>query len=494
MVILYAVLAVAIIGASAYPFIAGYAELDDENRLAVIGTVAITAWPPIMTFFLGPILLGGPSSALFPSLWYAPALAVLVITLARNVNRPGLTIDLPVALILTVSASALFPILAGHGKSDLLRWGLGATLLLLTLTKGTGVSVAAVALGCRIALVSISVSVLAAILLNPAIVVACREDKCGSAGRVLTSDFAGNGNVLGLTVALILPFAVVGVAWYRAAGFVVGVLLIGELAGSRTAFIGVGIVVAMHFALRVARGRMRSAVLGIGLVSALLLSLAPAALRYGDASFSYRGMLWNNGKQMIAQRPFIGHGPLAWEHFGLTTIFDANYSPHNAWLDMTVSVGIWGVVVVVGAVMLKLFLVSRAEREVLIVYLCGVIGACTLESLFVPYFFGIIPFTAILPLYVGPGRLAFEKFSRAKVSDEGGLRQPEGAGPRPADGRGPGLPVPRPTGGRPRLRVVPDLEETQVIPRPVPMGQDLMRPVQMRPETRVVERPEMRLR
>lgn len=418
MTLVYLFAAAALAGAVAGSVPLGLRALTAEDRRAVATVVLVTAWPLSWTFLFGPVLVGTPASPLFPLAWYAPAAAMALLSTAAAGNDRGVRIDLPTLLVFATSVMALIAAVAApKDGSDLLRWGLGFLLVLPALLKGR-VTVAAVAVGCRFALVLTALAVLVAVLVEPAVVEACRADKCGAAGLVLTSPFAGNGNVLGLSVALLLPFALAGppvrpggqaprsgrlADLGRSVALTGCVVALGELAGSRTAFIGVGIVVAVHLALRLCSPRLRPSILGVGLFAGLAVSLAPAVLVFGDEAFSFRGELWNQARSMIAESPLLGSGPTAWEKFGRTAVYDANYSPHNGWLDMLVSVGVCGTVIVVAAVILKLWLATPDEREDLVVYVCGLLGTSTLEALFVPYFLGITPFAAILLLLVGPG-------------------------------------------------------------------------------------------
>lgn len=380
-----------------------FRALGDEDRWAAIAVVLVTAWPMVWTFVLGPVVVGTPASPLFPAAWYLPGAAMAVLMLRRAFDSRGFVIDLPVAIVASVSVLALAPLLFDGGTiSEIQRWALAAVLLAIPLLKRQRVSLAALAWASRTSLLVIALTVLATVTVVPGGVGACRTDKCGTAGVALTSVFAGNGNILGLAVALLLPFALVNRRWPHALALVVAILAIGELAASRTALIGVGIVVAMTAALRVSPSRR--AVLTLGLVGSLLASLIPVLLSYGDEAFSFRGTLWNQAKEMVTRNLVLGQGPAAWERLGASSVYDANYSPHNAWLDMTVSVGTAGVAIIVVALVMKVVLLHGEERSTLIVFLCGLLGISTLESLMTPYFLGILPCTPVLALMLGPGR------------------------------------------------------------------------------------------
>ncbi|TWS25809.1 O-antigen ligase family protein [Tsukamurella sputi] len=375
------------------------------QRRAAVMTVLLTAWPVSWTFLFGPLLFGGAAPSYYPVIWYGPAMAAGVTILVQNLNSPHARPVRASVLMAAVSVLTLLSVvLAPKNSSDIIRWGMAAVLLSAALISAERVPAQAIMVGCRIALVWTAVSVLVAVVVNPAVISECRADKCGIAGRVLTSPFAGNGNILGLYAAMLLPFALHRAGVVRAVLTVVGVLSICELAGSRSALIGVAVATAGYVALAAsASQRTRSAIVGVGLLGCLAGSLVPALMVYGNEAFTFRGTLWNRAKEFIVDHPVFGSGPTAWEKFGLTSVDDANYSPHNIWLDTTVSVGLWGVAVMAAAMVLHLWRSDADDRAAIGLYLCTLLGIGALESLFVPYFLGIAPFVAVLPLLVGGG-------------------------------------------------------------------------------------------
>lgn len=416
MVVLFAIAAVLCAGIGAKGSVK-FHEFSGEDRLAIVTIISISAWPTTWTFLLGPALLGGVSTVLFPFIWYLPPMLLVIPIVARNLNQPRATLDLPAVLMASVTIFSLLALLEAHHPSELLRWAMCCVLAGLVVIKGNRITLGAVAYACRVAILIITVAVLIAIVLVPSVVTDCRIDKCGAAGRVLTSPFAGNGNVLGLTIALLLPFALSNTRVLQALGLTAAVIFTAELAGSRTAYIGIGFVVVMSFLLRVVQGRARTYVLVVGLVGALGVSLFPAVMISDDSSYSYRGALWNDAKEFISGHLMFGRGPTFWEIYGQSSVYDANYSPHNGWLDTVLSVGLVGTLVIVAAVALKVFVSAPPEREAVIIYFSGILGISTLESIFVPAFFGIVPCIAVLPFFVGPGRVPFRRFEPPSFTD-----------------------------------------------------------------------------
>lgn len=376
-----------------------------SRRVAAL-TVLLTAWPLSCTFLFGPLVFGASTPAYYPVIWFGPAMVTSFTILVRNLNERGSRPHVPAMMIGSVSALTLLAVvLTPKNSSDTIRWAMAAVLLSGTLFAAERVSAEAIAVGCRLALAAVSGAILVAVIANPAVVTDCRADKCGIAGRVLTSPFAGNGNILGLYAAMLLPFALYRATPIKAVLSGLGVVAVCELAGSRSALIGVA-VVAIGYALLLVCDTSRSRMTAmIGLLAACTAaSLVPAVIRYGDEAFTFRGALWNQAKDFIAARPVFGSGPTAWERFGLTSVADANYSPHNLWLDMAVSVGVWGLGVVAAAMIVLIVRSDAEDREAILLYLCGVLAIGTLESLFIPYFVGIAPFVALLPLFIGGRR------------------------------------------------------------------------------------------
>jgi O-antigen ligase len=122
--------------------------------------------------------------------------------------------------------------------------------------------------------------------------------------------------------------------------------------------------------------------------------------KYSGSTDSYRGYLWEMASDSIRQAPIFGHGPSYWWVLNDRALFQANYSPHNGWLDMLVGVGVWGVILIVAGVAVQFFTTSRTALPWLITYYATVLTIDMLESVYIPYYFGILPFAAIMPLMV----------------------------------------------------------------------------------------------
>ena len=407
MVTVYAVVALAAVLIGCSPI--RPRSLSGDDRIMVALLFFLTAWPIGMTFFVGPALLGGVAAApWYPAAWYFPACLLVLWSLATKIHSGVARLDISAALLVPVSVLALLSLILGPGADiqNLPRWALSAAILASVVVKTGRIGLDVIAVGCRLGLLGTAVAIALTVLLVPSSVTGCRVDKCGTAGSVLTSEVAGNGNILGITVAMLLPFALARIPWWRGVLVIVGVGVICELSGSRTAIAAVVVIVLGYALGRLVRPDRRSAALLWLLGASVLASLIPAIYNFSAADFSYRAALWLSARSMIATDPVLGRGATAWETFGASALFDANYSPHNSWLDITVSVGLVGLLLIVAAVVSKVVLLAGEEREYLLLFLCGLAAASTLESLFVPYFLGIVPFTVVLVFMLDSTRVA----------------------------------------------------------------------------------------
>ena len=378
-----------------------------EKRMAIY-VLLLVGWPQMWTFLIGPLLWGSAEQAgpLYPTLWYLPAFLFAVTYFCAGVFVRGARFD--VAAILqysTLAISMVFIVLGSVSTSDVAKLAIPMGLLLVTIVKPADIrGSVVVGWGCRASLLVSTASVFASILVNGnGILEACRVDKCGLAGQTLTSPFAGNGNILALAVVLIIPFAVASTNIVGALATLGAAVLTVELAGSRTGELGVVVAGVLVLAIWLLP-RQRRTILVVGLCTALAFSVVPAIYPFGDTQFTFRGALWNEARGVIAEHPVLGSGPTAWFIMRLTSIYDLNYSPHNAWLDVTLSIGLSGLLVLIVAVALKIKASEDGERDALLLYLATLFAISALESVYVPYVLAILPSACVLPFIGGPGR------------------------------------------------------------------------------------------
>jgi exopolysaccharide production protein ExoQ len=391
-------------------------QMDADNRLTAMCLVLVGGWPLVCTFLIAPLLWESPSAAgpLYILLWYLPAGVLSPYIFMRSLFSPQCSVDPASALLLLIFPfSLIFIVVGGFTTADVVKWGLTLALFLFVILRRSIVTLETVAWACRVTLLLVTGAVLAAVLVNSNQVVdICRMDKCGFSDYALTSPFAGNGNVLGLALGLLLAIALSGRGVVQTAALIMSVLALSEAAGSRTAEVGILVTIVLVIGVRLAPNR-RSPTLMMGLIVSLVVSLIPAALSFRNEQFTFRGYLWNQAREMIGNAAIFGNGPTAWAVFAKSAIHEANYSPHSAWLDISLSLGVVGVVIIVCSAGLKIYTASPAAREALILYYSGLLAMSTFESVYVPYYLGILPFASILPFAVGPQENRYQSKSVA---------------------------------------------------------------------------------
>lgn len=84
--------------------------------------------------------------------------------------------------------------------------------------------------------------------------------------------------------------------------------------------------------------RVASTALAVGFCA----SFFPLFVKFSGSSYAERGYVWQAGRDAIGQAPVFGHGPSYWWLVAQNALFDVNYSPHNGWYDILISVGAWG--------------------------------------------------------------------------------------------------------------------------------------------------------
>jgi O-antigen ligase len=222
----------------------------------------------------------------------------------------------------------------------------------------------------------------------------CRTDKCGPGGALYSGAFS-NENLLGLVLALSLPFvwlALRGRIRIIVVGYVFATVL---LTGSRTALLAVTAALVALVVLRPsldrsdygATGHIRqiAAIVGVAVIAILgavlpLLSSATSAL--GDRTY-----FWRVALDGIRTSPLIGNGGTAWPNLyqsGQIPV-SASYSPHNQWLDVLYASGFLGLVVFV-SLLVYLLLRDRLLITASATILIPVLAASTLER---PWSFAI---------------------------------------------------------------------------------------------------------
>jgi hypothetical protein len=375
-------------------------QLTGVDRLVVIWVFSIAGWPLVATFLVAPLLWGSIEEAgsLIAVLVYTPGMACSGWAFISCLRSRQVEVNLPAALIATLFVFGGIGVWS-NDPQQMANFLVATAMFGGVLLKRGTITLKSVSTGAVVALGVTSLAVTVAVIVNaPAVLESCREDKCGASAQVLTSPFAGNGNILGLATAVLVTMACASAGLWRSVAVLGGVGVLQILAGSRTAMFGVALVGLAIVVMKVVASHRAKVIVGsAALVAGAAASLYPLTLNFSGSSFAYRGYIWKAGRDAIAQAPVFGRGPGYWHVLQENALFDTNYSPHNGWYDLMVSVGGWGVLLILAAVILQLATTSSRSLPYLLVYYGGVLAINTFESVFVPFWLGITPLAAIVP-------------------------------------------------------------------------------------------------
>lgn len=294
---------------------------------------------------------------------------------------------------LTLPAASL-SLLCALGAVSGASTGRGTAQPLIGIALAIGVSVfpgrpnglQALARGARAAVISIPIALLVLIALSPSTIGICRADKCSVlTGAVLA--IGDSGNIIGLFLLALVPLAAWGLSPIRLVFFAAFLMVQFDLAAARSAMIGLALCLATLLIAATSRPlRPRGARLAwLPTLIALALSLIPVFGDFDPSAYTTRGALWNRAHELIADSPIVGHGPSYWSAQTSTSELIPNYSPHNIWLEIAVSLGILGVIAVVLALVATLFSFPPESRAIAWSYIAAILGAGMLEATFTPY-------------------------------------------------------------------------------------------------------------
>ncbi|MFJ6003866.1 O-antigen ligase family protein [Arthrobacter sp. NPDC092385] len=369
-------------------------------RLEAFWFQACITWPVIVKAAIGSLIFVGDSGTSFTLVTYGPAIAASVFLLvSRVLSHPK--VYAPALILFAFPVLAVpFLVFGRGGPVDLLPLLFFAPAVLYPKTT---TSLDAWGRSARTGLVLIAASFASVAYTSPANVIgACRLDKCSAFGEVLTSPITNNGNFAGISVALLLSVALLGVRRFSFVLTAAGALLLVELAGSRAAELS-AITVTVAFLIAGQSSKRRSfmgkAVLAAGLVGTLITALYPFAQTFA----TNRGYLWNRARELTGEHPILGWGPFYWGDQGDTTALIANYSPHNFWLELIVSTGFTGAALVVIAGVLLLRSQPPESRYATVLIIGSILLIGVLESPIQPALLGLAPFAHVLPLMIAAG-------------------------------------------------------------------------------------------
>lgn len=390
----------------------------EEAHLGLLNCIwvhSVVTWPTIVKGAVGSLIFGSDADLLtsFSLVLYGPAVLASILVFFVRLHRraalfaPGVILSgllawsLPHIAVSNFGISAFLPIVL-------------ALCVLFRSAKPTSVDP-----WCRQALLSIfliCVSVTAtALVAKNNVIGPCRDDKCPLVGEVLWSPITGNGNFLGLAVAILLPWAIARLRLLALLPAIVGGTAIVELSGSRSALVtAVAVVLAVGVTRVIKRGRLNGAyaVLAVGLIASIITAIFPFERNFA----TYRGGLWDQARGLIESHPIAGAGPYMWVRLPDEARFFANYSPHNLWLDIILSGGLVAAALLVVGAAILLKGVPALERDVFILAIGGLAVAGILEAPVQPSKLGILPFAHLLPLFVASSCRSYASIPNRKRS------------------------------------------------------------------------------
>ena len=394
------------------------ALLHREDRVTVVWVFFVAAWPVIATYLVGPLIWAAPAQAgrVSGALLYTPGAICSLVALVRGLREPRVQISLPAALIGTL---LLFSAVAVwfSGLVQVLNFIMAGALFVGVVLKRGVTPVRTLSVAALVSLATMSAAVTLAVIVNPGRVVEnCRVDKCGVTAQVLTSPFAGNGNMLGIASVLLVTFACANLTLWRCVVLLAGVWAVQLVAMSRTAMFVLVVVSVALLLIKVSKTlQWQLRVAFTALTVGFCASGYPLFVNSSGSSYSGRGYLWQAARDAIGQAPVFGHGPSYWYLIAKNALFDANYSPHNGWYDVLVAVGAWGVLVIVAGVIVQLSTTARAAVPYLVTYYACVLSINMDESVYVPYFLGTLPVAALLPLMLYDQKSAADRELEANL-------------------------------------------------------------------------------
>jgi O-antigen ligase len=173
----------------------------------------------------------------------------------------------------------------------------------------------------------------------------CRLDKCSVFQMQLGS--LGDANSVGMTVAVIGVLAAQSLQKRsRIVPYLIAVAAIVDLSVSRSALLplalGTAAVLAYRFLPRRSTRVALAALVCVGVVAILVVAMGT----WSRNDFTGRGSLWVRAQKLIAEQPIFGYGSSFWVRQTETSGVVANYSTHNVLLEVLLSAGAIGLLLI----------------------------------------------------------------------------------------------------------------------------------------------------
>ncbi len=217
----------------------------------------------------------------------------------------------------------------------------------------------------------------------------CRADKCTSLGFVFAPE-GSQSNVISLTLGLLVALIDFKKKYSWILTNSICLILIAEFAGGRSGTIaGLACLISVLI-FKFTKGRT-SKTYKLFLSSLCFFSLIPVFFTFNTSSFTGRSSLWIIAKQFISESILFGYGASFWIRLPATNEIQANYSPHNIWLEILVSTGLVGLISLFIAIAISVVKCDPNIRPFALSLLSGFFVAGFSESIVIPYRLVITP-------------------------------------------------------------------------------------------------------
>ncbi|MDD7917651.1 O-antigen ligase family protein [Actinomycetospora callitridis] len=178
----------------------------------------------------------------------------------------------------------------------------------------------------------------------------CPERKCSVAGLILEGPAATDNNFAFVLLAG-LPCVAIATRGRARLALIFCLFVPILLSGSRAAIFGaasLALLIAACSWAALSGSRLGTFLAGTMVLTGVGVGLILPLTTVEPDDYTARGALWTTAQQMVAERPLFGWGNSGWQDQAIAgVIYEGGaYSPHNQWLDILVSTGFLGLVLV----------------------------------------------------------------------------------------------------------------------------------------------------
>lgn len=207
--------------------------------------------------------------------------------------------------------------------------------------------------------------------------VPCRQDKCLIYNNVFSGLVGGNGLGLDLFVLYCALLYTSKFSMQIRIFFYLSSMMVIFTTSSRTAILSF-IFCSICYEMR--RFLEHKFFMTIFVISTICYSAYPLWGHYTEKAFTERGALWLYAKSLIGDAGLVGFGTSFWTRLGVTQGFVANYGTHNMWLDVLVSLGYLGLIILL--CILASFFIKKDSINLKILVACLIFSGMN-ESTFI---------------------------------------------------------------------------------------------------------------